>query len=269
MSVPECPTCGRGDFESAKGMKTHHKLSHGESISGVAVTCEQCGSEYREKPNRIERSRFCSQECQNQWLSENQRGENHPNRTGEVVECGNCGDSYYRPECEATEREFCSQECRKEWFSENMDELQPASKQSVTVECESCGCGFDVVPSRENRARFCSKDCLGDFNGKNLSGENAPWWSGGHVDYGPGWNKPKRKAVRERDEHKCQDCGMAQEDHLDKHGEKLHVHHIQKARTFDDPEKRNDKNNLITLCRGCHSRWEELSPLAPDNRTTE
>jgi transposase-like protein len=86
-------------------------------------------------------------------------------------------------------------------------------------------------------------------------------WKGGSVPYGPGWNKSKRQTVRERDDYTCQDprCSVTQTEHLDEHGQKLHVHHLRKARDVDDPEQRNAKENLITLCLDCHSRWEKIA----------
>lgn len=92
-------------------------------------------------------------------------------------------------------------------------------------------------------------------------------WNGGALDYGEGWTEPKREAVRERDGRVCQNpgCGRTQEEHLEMFGEKHTVHHIMKARTFDDPIERNDMSNLITLCRNpCHRYWEAMSPLRPD-----
>lgn len=93
------------------------------------------------------------------------------------------------------------------------------------------------------------------------SGENHPGWKGGKQNYGRGWNRKKRQSVRERDGFKCRsgDCSVTQEQHLNKYGEKLHVHHLRKARDVNDPERRNAKENLITLCRDCHYRWERLS----------
>jgi len=82
--------------------------------------------------------------------------------------------------------------------------------------------------------------------------------------YGKGWNKSKRRRVRERDGYECQGCGMSQEAHQEAHnGESLHVHHIQKRKTFDSAAEANAIENLITLCRSCHRTWEKLSPLRP------
>jgi len=92
-------------------------------------------------------------------------------------------------------------------------------------------------------------------------GEENTRWQGGSVPYGPGWSEPKRRAVRERDGHTCQDphCSVSQDEHLADHGERLHVHHLHKARDVDNPEERNAKKNLITLCRNCHRRWEKIA----------
>jgi len=92
-------------------------------------------------------------------------------------------------------------------------------------------------------------------------GKDNPNWNGGPKRYGAGWNHRKKQAVRDRDGRACQDprCSVTQDDHLDEYGEKLHVHHLQKARDVNDPEKRNAKDNLITLCRDCHRRWEKIA----------
>jgi len=85
--------------------------------------------------------------------------------------------------------------------------------------------------------------------------------SQGVVVYGPGWNTKKKETVRERDDYTCQDprCSVTQTEHIEKYGKKLHVHHLRKARDVDDPKERNAKENLITLCRGCHPRWEKMA----------
>ena len=99
------------------------------------------------------------------------------------------------------------------------------------------------------------------------SGEDSPHWSGGVFPYGPGWNEAKKEQVRERDDRTCQNpkCRRSEAEHIERFGRKHAVHHIQKARSFDDPEKRNHPDNLITLCisKECHLKWEKMSPLRP------
>jgi len=95
------------------------------------------------------------------------------------------------------------------------------------------------------------------------SGKDHPAWSGGHDNYyGPNWKQNRKKAL-ERDEYQCQACNMTQKEHATKYGQGLHVHHIIPQSNFDDYEKQNALNNLITLCRKCHSKYEGWN-LRPD-----
>ncbi|WP_123538875.1 HNH endonuclease [Halosimplex salinum] len=124
-----CPTCGKDDFSSRGYMKRHHTRVHGESIAGVELTCANCGDTYREKPNRVERSSFCSVECHNEFRSNNWTGEKAPNwKGGEVtLNCEQCGDEYKLIPAEAERgSRFCSIACKAthmresgQWRKEN------------------------------------------------------------------------------------------------------------------------------------------------------
>jgi transposase len=122
---------------------------------------------------------------------------------------------------------------------------------------DECGCSWSAVYSWLKKNEI---DTRKRGNGA-FSGEDHPRWNGGESKYGEGWNESKRNAVRDRDDCTCQDprCSVTQIEHLDEHGEKLHVHHLRKARDVDDPAERNGKENLITLCRDCHRRWEQIA----------
>ena len=60
--------------------------------------------------------------------------------------------------------------------------------------------------------------------------------------YSLGWTNTLKKEIRQRDNYTCQLCGCRQEDttHL--------VHHI------DYNKKNCNPDNLITLCRSCHTK---------------
>lgn len=168
----ECPTCGRTDFESERGMKCHHSIQHGESL--LKDNCEVCGDEFRStQDNR----KTCSTECMSEmyqekfkdrdidWgdkISEARRGVSPdiPRRADIVdVECGYCEEDFSIIEWEVQNRAYCSEECRKEALSEK-------------------------------------------FSGRG----NPAWRHGDHVDsYGDGWGKIA-KTVRERD-GECVLCG--------------------------------------------------------------
>jgi len=98
------------------------------------------------------------------------------------------------------------------------------------------------------------------------TGENNPRWNGGGENYyGPNWVSQRRNAL-ERDDYRCQDpsCSMTNEEHIEKHGQGLDVHHIIPFDTFDSPSEANKLENLVTLCRECHhSTWQPMSPLRP------
>ena len=125
---------------------------------------------------------------------------------------------------------------------------------------QECGCSGRTV------GRWLKKHGIETRDSSFRPGSENVSWNGGTAPYGPGWNKRKKRQVRTRDGHKCVDCGMTQAEHKDRHGQKLHVHHLRKARDVDDPEERNAPENLVTLCRDCHHRWEQIADtgLVPD-----
>lgn len=133
---------------------------------------------------------------------------------------------------------------------------QYATEGKSTIDiAEEVGCAPSTVNAWLHRHGVETRDrAVG-------TGPEHPRWSGGRVFYGAGWNDDKKRVIRERDGRTCQEprCDMTQTEHLEKHGQKLHVHHLRKARDIDDPEERNEPENLITLCRECHGRWEKIA----------
>lgn len=96
---------------------------------------------------------------------------------------------------------------------------------------ESCGC--------LQRDR-CSEAC---------KGSKHPNWKGGkttekaRIRYSPEY-KNWRKAVFNRDDYTCQDCGIR--------GTELQAHHIKSFAYF--PELRFEISNGATLCVSCHKK---------------
>lgn len=56
------------------------------------------------------------------------------------------------------------------------------------------------------------------------------------------------KAVKKRDEYKCQICDLE--------GAYLHSHHMNSYDSFE--ELRFDTDNGVTLCQKCHNRFHDL-----------
>jgi DEAD/DEAH box helicase domain-containing protein len=94
-------------------------------------------------------------------------------------------------------------------------------------------------------------------------------------DYGPNWEQ-QRRAARARDGYRCRQCGapeptpsqtlphFAQQNGGGQGGGRQHdVHHLTPFRSFgyvpglnENYRLANELDNLITLCRACHSRAE-------------
>lgn len=81
------------------------------------------------------------------------------------------------------------------------------------------------------------------------SGEKSINWKGGisYQPYPDDWNETLRNSIRQRDSYMCQVCGVSQDELLG-HFKKLDVHHIDYNKDNLNP------NNLITLCKSCHSK---------------
>ena len=77
------------------------------------------------------------------------------------------------------------------------------------------------------------------------------------ADNGGEWGVKRRKVLK-RDDNACRYCGISDSELGEGGGNGLHVHHIAPRKQFDDPQKANKLENLITLCPSCHKRWENL-----------
>jgi len=79
-----------------------------------------------------------------------------------------------------------------------------------------------------------------------LAKEKHPCWQNGKSfePYGLEFNEDLKEVIRNRDRRKCQICKKTELDN----GEKLSVHHINYNKLDNYP------NNLISLCRRCHSK---------------
>jgi len=213
--------------------------------------CSQLVEKLRSDAKQSEHH-YCSQDCLNEHKSVRFRNDGNPQSTLECVECGACGSEIMRPKWkrEKNERHYCSN-C---WGESN-----------VSIECEWCDSNFSVVPALSEKARFCSRSCKNSWQSENVTGEDHPRWRGGYEPYyGPNWKRQRRNAII-RDQARCQDCGISEAHHWEKHGERLSVHHLTPIREFItgdilDHEEANEIENLVTLCRSCHSQQETASP---------
>lgn len=269
-----CPDCDRS-FGSIHGLVAHHSQKHEGEFRRVDVECAACGdtiSRRQSEADNTERN-FCSAECQSDWLADNNTGEDHPLYEGGEgrQECDNCGSVFRKHDSKLRgDHVFCSVTCKAEWQSQHHTGKNNPAYNSTEVNCDQCGESIQRPAHVESSQshHFCSTSCYGSWRSKNIVEESHHAWEGGQPEYGNGWNTPKRRQVRVRDQARCQDCGMTESEHMDIYERKLNIHHITPARQFDDPQKRNAVSNLITLCIPCHATWEQMAPLRPDTRST-
>jgi len=233
-----CLTCDRDDFASKQGMKAHHKRTHNESISGILTTCDYCGNQIKKTKGRYENqdNHYCDQSCFGKHRKELwNKGEKHPREGSD----GLTGSD--NPAWEGGKAKF---------------ECDTCGKVSERAKCE--------LENTENN--FCSPKCRVKWMETRMSGESHPQWKGGHAKYyGENWQKQRNKALK-RDNHTCRACGASKEE-LQKSPD---VHHLKRImwykNQYDSPEwweRANELENLITLCRSCHQRWEGI-PLKPE-----
>ena len=157
---------------------------------------------------------------------------------------------------------------RKEYIRCISCEHKRKHKEYVCIECGNKISNGNGLTGKK-RCLFCAnKGENNPFHNKSHTEEHKRKMSlilGGtgipyeHSDYPLIFNNELKEQIRKRDDYKCQNCGMTEEEHLTVIGKDLHVHHI-------DYNKQNcDKTNLIAVCASCNNRanfnrsyWQEL-----------
>lgn len=174
-------------------------------------------------------------------------GESIAKSTKECVVCGDEFTTYF------DDQKACSVECKGPVISESKNE-------GLTEECRWCGSTVDIERWERDWKDywFCDMDCKGSYM-ETITGKDHPSWKGGYPKRGADW-RDIRKEVLERDGHSCMVCGATSDD-VDHFG--LHVHHIVKLRKFEDIDKANSMDNLVTLCPAHHVKVEDGSLECP------
>ncbi len=212
--------------------------------------CLQCEQEYL----GIENSKYCSRKCHDVSQkgkptgipSYYKHGEANPNyRHGKSTKqdkiCVQCGKQYKG----IPESKHCSKKCADKSLKGKkrecmMGKNHPQYQYKLIVHCLYCGKRLRkrIAHVRNNKIGcFCDVRCYGKWLYKNQIQENHPLFCGNTTRY-ENFTNEKKKEVKELDGYKCVKCGNETD---------LLVHHI-------DGNKSNSLiNNLITLCRSCHS----------------
>lgn len=106
-----------------------------------------------------------------------------------------------------------------------------------------CDCGNIKITSVDNLTSNHVTSC-GCYQLERRTGENCHMWKGGisKEPYNLDWNEILKNKIRALYNFTCQLCGRKQDK------EKLAIHHI------DYDKKNTNINNLISLCRPCHTK---------------
>lgn len=236
-AMATCEKCGK-QFEPSKnsqGRFCSRKCSTSFLFGKdpITIICEVCGKPLLVKPAIAKRGRkYCSIEC---FRSRSLDGKKQ-------CICAFCGVEYTTWKCRSNgKRTFCSMQCAREWLGANA----PTGAKSpnwkggeVSRKCLFCKAEFTIKPNKLKRGwgKFCSVSCMA----KSRTGEKNGRWNGGtsFEPYSPEWTPKLKEQIRKRDGHSCALC-LADGNQ---------VHHI------DYNKKNCSADNLITLCRSCHSK---------------
>jgi len=256
------------EYSTKRGRGTHENQYHDKPTT----KCETCGKTIETSFRELEQydKQFCSDKCDSQYrsdnpmtqnLPDNNKGSDHPRYVERhTVECDNCNSDIERvPSDISSGNNFCDSDCYHEFLRDNMQgENNPNWKGgTVSVECTQCSEELEVERRTYNDYRkngknfYCSDDCRVESFRDSMSGEEHPRYTGYQRYYGTSW-RTKKKQARQRDNHKCQECGATR----DEMGQEPDVHHITPFREFDDSQEANKLDNLVCLCKRCHAKTD-------------
>ncbi len=165
-------------------------------------------------------------------------------KNGKMIKCPTCGKETYRPWCYIDIRKYCSRYCYdkspirvRKPHSEETKRKQSIARKKYCENHTSWNKGLSWSQEMKDKIRKAVPD---------RRGELSYGWKGGKSfeKYGKEFKLSLRNAIRQRDNYKCQLCGVSQMECI----EKLSIHHI------DYNKKNNSIQNLISLCRNCHGK---------------
>jgi len=238
MHMGECPTCS---------LKTEHLTQHYHRKPG-------------HKPDSWPESPTCGERFQTKQAVSTHRSRIHDeNVVGVEVECSICGGKTRKERADVERNEYhtCSDKClselRKTVYSGENHAAYKGAK--VTKECPLCG-DKNTRFKGSIEGGFCDHECYGEWLSKHNYGEAHHQYKSDKKNKRlyetKRWKVTAAKAL-ERDNGECQFCFT---------DDQLVVHHIHPV---NDGGAKYDINNLVTLCRSCHMKWEGLY-LRPDTR---
>jgi 5-methylcytosine-specific restriction endonuclease McrA len=147
----------------------------------------------------------------------------------------------------------CSPACLAELRRQNIIRHHHSEDTRLAV-CAFCGAPITRKPSQIGKYtdNYCDSTCKAKHQQRpnpSRSGAACPAYTHGQACLGSGWVGARRLA-RDRDEHRCQICGIT----ATEYGRALSVHHLVPISEFADKSEAHTLDNLVTLCQPCHVR---------------
>jgi len=239
-----CQRCGKPFKERTDRVQLFCSIacSNKSRQCRVARLCATCGRSFM-PPHQHPRQQYCSPRCRD-----------IARQTSETVKCNWCGKAVMKPANRIQQEKhfFCSRTCNQAWRKVNAPRGQAHPQYArIQVLCDFCGQLLFKSPHKIRPYNFCNPQCLAKWRKATgaLVGPNNGAWRGGCIEYrGPNWPE-QRAAALERDAYTCQHCNN--KDDLD-------IHHIKPYQTFSNYLEANALENLVTLCKSCHTTadWE-------------
>lgn len=201
--------------------------------------CLFCGKEF--ETYRDENKHFCSMTCAVKHRGEKSK---HP--------CKICGVLTHN-------KVYCSRKCRGLDNRGKNNPIHKVPKEQLSQHFIQMWNRFG--PEIKLTHHHFPKGNANPMKIKPLVGElNGRWQDGISFEpYDNDFNDGLKERIRDRDNHICQLCDMAEIEHIEVYGERLSMHHI------DYDKKNSSETNLISLCRNCNSKvnanrnhWQEF-----------
>lgn len=170
------------------------------------------------------------------------------------VKCRKCGNDFTvaSHDLKRGRGKFCSHKCAQDYMKK---ENHPCWKGRKLKTCPICRKDFLLPLGRFKTRITCSKLCYRVHLSRNFNRDRSHLWRGGvsRNPYASEFNSIIKKDIRRKQGGMCGVC------HSDAHVKNLHIHHI------DYDKKNTEENNLIGLCKSCHSKtnfnrafWKEF-----------
>jgi len=214
----------------------------GKHISFAAKRCKKCVQQHRNKDKQKHWYCQCGKEidrytkqcficCCKTSRKKRMLGKNNINWKGGKPKCKKCGKTI----------SYGARRCRNCLNNFKIGINHPDYRR-IKVNCNYCNKTLLIVKYKymKNKYYFCNHFHYSCWRiGKFIQGKSPSWRNGSSFEpYSLNWTKKLKESIRKRDNYTCQICY--------KKGNT--VHHI------DYNKKNCIENNLITLCKSCHSR---------------